>query len=312
MRKNENKTYIEGYVYDLSKIELKVTGEKSKNPGTPFISGDMQIAIDETGTSVIPVHFTYIAEYYGDPKNNKVNKNFGILKNLIEKGESWLTSGMEKAPKVGISGNVEINDFYNRDGELVSAKRVAGSFVNMVSSFKEPAERNTFSTDMLITKVIHVEADAEKNIEEDYTRVGGAIFNFRNELFPVEYIIRNPKGMNYFESLDASSSNPVYTKVWGNVVSNTVKYERTEESAFGDPIVKTYDRTHREWLIINAAKTPYEFGDPEVMTTAEVEEAIQNRDVYLATIKKNAEEYAASKNAPSADSVAKASSSFNF
>lgn len=47
-----NATYIEGYIYE-HKLEEKVTGETSKNPGTPFITGTISIATDEDLLNVV-------------------------------------------------------------------------------------------------------------------------------------------------------------------------------------------------------------------------------------------------------------------
>ena len=54
-----NKTYIEGAVYQHS-LELKKTGEQSKNPGTEYITGALEIATDDNGINIVPVHFTYV------------------------------------------------------------------------------------------------------------------------------------------------------------------------------------------------------------------------------------------------------------
>ena len=48
---------------------------------------------------------------------------------------------------------------------------------------------------------------------------------------PATFVIRNAAGMKYFEDLDASPSNPTFTKVWGKISSHIEKVEKTEESA---------------------------------------------------------------------------------
>ena len=49
-----NTEKIEGYVYstgkDFNQLGERVTGENSKNPGTKYIAGDLDIVVDETGT----------------------------------------------------------------------------------------------------------------------------------------------------------------------------------------------------------------------------------------------------------------------
>lgn len=290
MRKNLNTFRIEGYVYDSSKLTIKETGSKSKNPGTTFISGELNIAVDEEGLNVIPVHFIYVTPTYA--RSGKQNKTFTVLEQIVENPDAtWLVSGKENAMKVRIDGSLGLNDFVAADGTMISAKRCEGSFVNLVTSLPEEDGRNTFQADIVITKVNRVEANPEKYIDKDFVTVAGAIFNFRNELLPIEFIVKSDGGMKYFEGLDASGANPVYTKIWGSIKNEVIQIEKTEESAFGEPSVVTYDRTNRQWLITGTAKFPYNFGEEEVMTIDDLKKAAQDREVYLANIKKNNEEY---------------------
>ena len=51
-----NTEKIEGYVYStgssFNELQERVTGENSKNPGTKYIAGDLDIAVDEAGLHV--------------------------------------------------------------------------------------------------------------------------------------------------------------------------------------------------------------------------------------------------------------------
>ena len=44
--KFKNKVHIEGYIYEC-KVEEKVSGKTSKNPGTKYLSGDLDIATND-------------------------------------------------------------------------------------------------------------------------------------------------------------------------------------------------------------------------------------------------------------------------
>ena len=87
-----------------------------------------------------------------------------------------------------------------------------------------------------------IEADEERNIPADYLIVKGVVFNFRNAMLPVEFIVKNAGGIKYFESLEAAPSNLVFTKVWGKINCETVIDKKEEESAFGESAVKEYER----------------------------------------------------------------------
>ena len=284
-----NTEKIEGYVYStgssFNQLSERVTGENSKHPGTHYIAGDLDIAVDENGLNVITVHYTYVTEVY---KNGKENNTYTALKKIIDNPDkTWVNNGKENAFKVQCTGvALALNDFIAADGSKVAAIRNENGFCSIVNELGAEAERNTFTTDMLITKVTHVDADPERNIADDYATVSGAIFGYGPVLLPVSFVVRNKMGMNYFENLDASPSNPVFTKLWGRINCMTIKTQKVEESAFGEAAVQTSTRKSREYVIIGTAKVPYDFGDEEVLTSADVSKMAQDRQVMLAEIEK--------------------------
>ena len=315
MRKALNRERVEGRIYDHDLALKTVQNTESKNYGKEFIGGSIDIATDDDNLNIVQVYFTYVTETTS--KGNK-NATFTALKNIIDNGKTILNNGAENATMVRIDTALALNDFYTqRNGEevLVSAKRNNGGFVTIVNSLGDADTRNTFECDMLINGTKYVEADPEKNIAEDYLVVKGAVFDFRNAILPVEFVVRNANGIKYFESLDASPQNMVFTKVWGKINSETIVTRREEESAFGEPSVKEYTRTVREWVITGTSKpdSVYEIGDAENGITAEeIKKALADREVYLADVKKKADEYQASKNAGPVVGDTAAAGAFNF
>lgn len=293
-----NTEKIEGYVYstgsNFNQLSERVSGENSKNPGTKYIAGDLDVAVDEAGLNVITIHYTYVTETY---KSGQTNNTYTALKRIIDNPDkTWVNSGKDNAYKVQCTGtSLALNDFIAGDGSKVAAIRNENGFCTIVTELGPEAERNTFSADMLITKVTHIDADPDKNIAEDYATVSGAIFGYGPVLLPVSFVVRNEMGMKYFEDLEATPSNPVFTKVWGRINCMTIKTERTEESAFGEAAVQTYERKSREYVITGTAKVPYDFGDEEVLTTADVNKMAQDRQVMLAEVEKRYNERQASK-----------------
>jgi len=287
----KNAESISGRLYQHNLEKKVVQNKDSKNYGTEFISGTVDIATDEDGLNVIPIHYTYVTEV---TSSGKKNVTFGVLESIINGAKTWITDGKDAALKVRANTALALNDFYNQSGELVSARRNEGGFLNVINELPPENERATFAFDMVITSATRVEADGE-NIPEDFVRLKGAIFNFRKDLLPVEFVCRDEGGMAYFESTDASPKNPIFTEIRGNVVSNTIKREIEEESAFGSASVRTVTRTVREWQVNWARPTEYTFGEEDTITAEELNTAIQNRQVYLAEVKKRADDYKASK-----------------
>jgi hypothetical protein len=291
MRKAQNTERIEGRIYQHDLTVKQVQNQASENFGKDFIAGNIEVATDEEGLNVIKVHFTYVTE---TSKSGSKNATYATLKKIIDENKTWVTVGKDAATKVRIDTALALNDFYNNNDELVSAKTNEGGFVTIINELGEEKERNTFSVDMVITNVTHVDKDDEKNIKE-HALVKGAIFNFRNDLLPVEFKVENEQGIKYFDDLGASGSEPVYTRVWGKIISETKTTTQEVESAFGEAAVRTYRNTNKEWIITGTAKVPYEFGDENILTAEELTKAAQNREVYLADVKKRADEYKASR-----------------
>lgn len=295
-----NECVVAGYLYQLCNADGKqplalktVQNQQSENYGTEFINGTVAVVVDNEGMNVIEVHYSYVTP---TTKQGKPNPTFNALKQLLTEGKTYLEHGTE-ATKVKLQPSLDLNDFINRDNEIASAKRLEGGFASIVSVLPAENERNTFAADMLISRVTYREADPEKGIMDDYCQVGGAIFNFRGALLPVEFVIKLPAGMDYFQSLEVSSSNLAFTKVWGRINSITNVVTKTEASAFGEPSVKTYTNKIREYLIEGANPDCYEMDTPDTITFAEIEKAQQDREVHLAEVRKKDEEYKASQNA---------------
>lgn len=310
MKNMINKTHIEGYIYEHD-LKEKVTGENSKKPGTTFITGTVSVATDDACVNIVPVHFTYVTAL---TSSGKTNATYTTLSNIVNGTiGTIMKDGKDKAGKIRIDSALGLNEFYsNRDGveELVSVKRNEGGFAHVVDVLADDEKtRNTFECDMLITGVTRFEANEEKRIPEKVI-VKGAIFDFRKSLLPVEFTALNPKAMDYFEDLGATKKEPVFTKIWGRQVSETIVNTKTEQSAFGEDMVRETKSTRKDFVITGAAKDPYEWDAEGVLTVAELNEAITARETYLATVKQRQDEYNASKGATAPKAPTNAQ--FNF
>lgn len=287
-----NQVELHGYLYSHS-LEEKVSKK-----GVTYIGGNIELATDDACLNVVTVEYTYVAPTYpakGD-KPERPNPNFATLQKVMA-GKTVVTHGVSEALKLKLTPSLDVNDFMSREGEMIAAKRLQGGFVTIESTLpNEGLPRNRFDADVLISGTTYVEADEERNIPEGYLSIKGNVFNWANALLPVEFRVKAQGGIDYFESLGASASNPVFTKVWGQILSSSVTIRKEEESAFGEPAVREFKRTTREWVITGTNPETYEIGDAENGITAdEIKQALSDRQVHLAEVKKNAEEYAATK-----------------
>ena len=316
----KNAVHIEGLVYQHD-LKKKVSGPNSKNPNTPFINGTLDIATDDALTNIVQVHFSYVTP---TTKNGNPNNTYEVLKNIADNVVgNVMANGADKAGKVRIDTSIGVNDFYtNRGGkdELVSAKRNEGGFVHYANNDMNPDEkaRNTFECDIVLTNVIDVDPNEEAQTE-GHVILRGYVFGYGNTLIPVDFIANNPVAMDYFRNLEATPNTPVFTRVKGRQISQTIVTKVTEESAFGEPSVREVRKNRKAHVVYWAQTEPYLWDDESTITASELTELKAAREVHLAAVKKNQEEYAANKGnaiptapAASASIAAAAKAGFNF
>lgn len=314
MRQNTNIETFGGYLYEAA-LELK-TAKSEKNAGKPYISGTIDIATDEECANIIQVHFTYVTPTTAKGNNNAT---YVALSKIMNEGKTVAEHGKENATKVAVDRSaLSLNDFFVKEASAeggyapVSQKRNEGGYVSIITELPAADKRNSFKIDTVIMNVHHVDADPEKNINEAFTELRGFVFDFRNSIMPVTFVVRNPKGMAFFESLDVTPSEPYYTQLRGFVNNKSIVVTKTEESAFGEAYVESYERKVREWVVTSAAKVPYEFGEENVLTLNDISTAMKNRQVALSEIKQRRIDYDNSKNSSVDTATANASTISNF
>ena len=105
-----NNTHIEGLLYE-HKLEEKVTGPQSKNPGTKYIAGTVDIATDDALTNIVSVHFSYVTP---TTAKGTANATYAILADIISgRHASIMGDGAEKAAKLRIDSAIALNEFYS-------------------------------------------------------------------------------------------------------------------------------------------------------------------------------------------------------
>lgn len=290
--KNDKKVYdnfshVEGWLYDASKLSFRETGANSKNPGTKYIGGSIDIATNDELTNIVTVNFTYeLPTFSTGTKNERYDTLAQIINGDIK---TVLGAGKENAAVLKIDGRVGVNEYYSdKSGEikLTSFKVNEGGFMHVISASAlagDPAARATFQTDVLIHTVTVKEADPDRGLPEKAV-IKGFIFDYANRLLPVEFDAIHEGAISYFESLGASNSNPILTKIRGVQVNEIIKRSITVESAWGEE-VKEVENTNRSWKITWAQPDVYEFDTPETLTAQELTEALAARKTREAELR---------------------------
>lgn len=312
MKKMINKVSLCGKLYE-HKLERKVSGANSKNPGTEYIAGSVGVATDPECLNVVQVYYTYVT---ATTSKNKENPTFSTLSDIIDgKIKSVTANGKDEADKVRVDSQIGLNEFYTtRNGkeELVSTKRATGGFIHKVSA-NDPLigmVPNQFACDYMITNVRTVEGEPERGTK-DKVILKGAIFNDYNKtLMPVEFSVVDDGPMGYFSSLEVNSSNPMFAEVRGYQINETIVRRIEESTPWGTTKVREVPSSRRDWVVDYISTTPYDFGDESILTADEVNEAIKTREVMLANLKSRNEEYR--NNSKSTPTVAASKEKFDF
>lgn len=302
MRKMVNTYHLEGQLYDQN-LEVRVTGNSSKTPGTEYIRGDIQIATDSKHTNIIRVYYTYVVSSQGQ------GRTWNALKEIIDgKRKTFMAAG-DEAAFVRIDTQIAVNDFLPQGGkEIVSQVRNEGGFIHFIEpsamtpiNKQNPFARNKYTVDVVITKATHVEADEETKSPE-CLKLKAAAWNFRNEIVPMELTVTNPKAIEYFEGMDINSKNPLVTQVWGPEEAITTVYHEEKPNAFGETEIIERQRSTRSFIVGGAIPDPYVWDDEGTITEAEFDKAVGDRNTKLATVKEEAGQRAAAKAAGAATS----------
>mgnify|MGYP001037423218 FL=1 len=293
MKKMINKSHIEGILYE-STLEERFS---KSTAGGKYISGKLSIEVAEDNVITVEIFENETT------KAGKRNQKYDKLQSLIG-ANSIVTTGRDTAVCLKIDSALSLNDWYPQ-GELVSTLRNFNGFINFIS-LGELKPQATFQADMLITSTMD-DMDRDENgdfVPNGALKVKGYIFDFANRIMPVEFLVENEAGVNYFRDLEPNT----FTKVWGKQVTQSETIRKVEESAFGDDKVIEFTNTRRKFVITGTNKEPYMFGEEGILTVQEVQDAIANRNVYLADKKAQSENKASA----STESVVKNPSTATF
>lgn len=164
--------------------------------------------------------------------------------------EQWLAN-REAAigTPVRVNTNFSPNVFVSNDGDVIKSVQIQAGFLSTSQTGKP---RSEFRADVLLTQPPVEETDREGELT-GRAILNAEAFDFRKMAFPVKFILEMKGAIEYFESLDLASDNPVLLEVWGDAVNSSFDQTREVESAFGDPKIETITITRKENIITGAS-----------------------------------------------------------
>ena len=236
--------------------------EERQGDNGSYIFGTVTLEVDDKGTRVD-------AQFFATPtyKSGKPNRTYTVLEEMLSGNYNTVVDNGDECDWFDFSGaSIDSSYFASQreQGEVASAQRIRGAFINANRSHKFG---NKWKLDFVITQIQDVEADEEKHYPR-YVKVSGySVNDYAGRVDEVRFQARDEAAMNYISGLTATPNEPYFVSTWGeirNVISTSVT-----KNAFGEDEVREY--TNTQWVITGMAPDCYEMFEEYPAFKAELE-----------------------------------------
>lgn len=277
LKQSWNKVEVEGVLVskDISRRTYTATDGRQKEA----ITGSITIRVEQTinGEKVVcDIPVSVFANKF--TREGKENPSYtSIDKVLTEYVSLSAVDDPTRATKVRLNqATIQMNEFYSRDGKLISYPRIRASFIQSVTdnNFTPKA-----SFDM---EIVVLNSKDEVNANGETTGryfLQGATIQYGNALDVVPFYVTNEKAINYMKSYWNEGAT---VRVAGTLNFTSVVEKKVTEMAFGEDKVEEYTRSVSE-LIITGGSEPYD--EDKAYTVTDVQEGLKNRQARLTKLK---------------------------
>jgi hypothetical protein len=274
----ENICTIEGI---LSEVNLRE--DTSKNTGKPYIMGEVKVKTKATILGV-ETELEVPVRVFANQTTNKglPNPAYDSIKKIGEMVSLASCEGdLNKADIVRFeNANIQMNEYYNRNDQLVSFPTVRGTFCRKVN-------KDTYNPTATFSNVIVVggfKDEVDKNGDPTGRLIiKGILPQFGNKVQVIDYIVASEAAINHIQTYWQKGDT---VRVAGIAnFSYTVETEIVE-MGFGDPEIKRKTRSVSELLVTKGSEGALDAElayDPEVISAA-----LTERQAYLTELKNNA------------------------
>ena len=251
MIQSENIVKIEGILAETDLEEKKFLKDGKQ---TEAIGGSITIRVEQKigekdVVSDVPVHM-FATKF---TKKGTANPAYENIKNIKDNYVSIAASDEAHADKVRITnGDIRMNEYYGRNGNLVSFPRINASFVQRVRESEEFMPKAEFTCTAVVLQQDY-ELDKEQNETGRYL-LKTAIVQYGDRLDVVPFVVESKKAINYISS-NWESGNTV--RINGKLNFSFKVIREVKESAFGDPAVDERTISTSE-LIVTGGSDPIE------------------------------------------------------
>ena len=276
LQTKENTVKIEGI---LSEIDIK-TGSFMKNGTTvESVGGTIKVRVNQEINGVdteleIPVHlFASKLTNAGAP-----NPAYESISRIMKEYVSIAASDIDHADRIRITrGQLQMNEYYGQNGNLVSFPRITASFVSKIKK-DECKPTATFSIVFMVgNKGYETDKDG---VETNRYKITGMVPQYGGKVDVMPFLAINPGVIdgvsNYWNEGDT-------VKATGKLNFTSKTETHTVEVDFGEPTEETRTISVSELILTGGSSTPL---DGEFALDADdVTAALAERKTRLAALK---------------------------
>ena len=274
MKQSENIVWIEGI---LSEVNLKNGSYVKEGKTVEYISGDITVLVEQEVNGIpeesfIPVSF-FSNRYSND---GKVNPSYENLSQVLTNYTSIAACGdKEKADKVRITkGAIDVNDFPNREGKMVSTQRVRASFVSKVVGEFTPQAR--FWVDLYLVESNPAVDEEGAELEPKKLNTRGLLIGWKDRVDVVNFVATSPNTIDVVQGLEP---NHIYHLTGRLNFAAQQAVKKVSAGGFGESTEKPFTKVNREFIITGGNDIPLE--DEFTPTEEEIRTALAARKVRI-------------------------------
>lgn len=255
MREAKNAVRIEGI---LSEIDLEYGSYTKEGKSIDCIRGSIKILVNQVingqPTDIeVPV-FMFSQKFTNAGKPNPAYESIVKIKN--EYSSIAATGSIATADRVRITnGKVQMNEYYNPEGRLISFPRVSASFVSRLRKEDKLNPEATFAIEMVVANKDFKKDIDGNDIEPKKFIVKGITPGYGGRIEIIDFVCANEKVQSAVEDYWELNST-VEAKGRLNFSSKTETFK--EDQGFGEPIERSRTISVSELVITGGSEAPLE------------------------------------------------------
>lgn len=272
-----NKVFIEGI---LSETNLDYKSYMKDGKTMEAITGTVTVLVEKE-VNGIPESYQIEVHYFNNKytKQGKENPSYNDLLRVKNEFKSIASCGSrEEADKVRITGEITMNEFYGRDGKLVSSPRVRASFINKATGRFNP--KCDFEMTFTISNMKYVVDADGVEVEPKKLEITGIVPRFGGAVDVMKFYATSP---NVISVIEGAWKNDDTVKAGGRLNFNSKTETYLEPVDFGEPVERVRTVSTRELIIARGNESPLE-GD-YANDIDELTQALRERKARLEALK---------------------------